>query len=259
MNTIIPFKDMYDVVKSIKKYSKLVLYISTIINLITFIVNNITSNFLGMIDYVLKANCILIVGYIISSLVQDYLLFNARKKKRLDLIDNAFGSAMTTEQSIGYFTNENVKPGIYKLAVNGFENVHFSLNISKSMLLKTIIINSIILMIFLASAIYGLENFVVLIIQLTLPAIMLQQIIRLVLYVSFLDNLYLKYCSLFNDLKDYQIDYNKKLPEIVSNILEYESILSWANILLCEKKYNEMNIDLSKKWEEIKMKYKIGV
>jgi hypothetical protein len=114
------------------------------------------------------------------------------------------------------------------------------------------------LLVFLFSAVFGLNNIVVLIIQISLPAIMVKDIMKLVLYISFLEITFSKYCSLFNDIKDkkdYMVD---KYPEMISNIMEYESILSWASILLSEKKYNELNMSLSTKWEEIKKKYKIG-
>lgn len=257
MNQSVPFKDNYDLVKLLSKFSNIVLYISTFILIIAFIIINFASQYSSFSKFLIKANCILVIIYIALSIILDYLLFIARKKKRLDLIDNAFGTSMTTEQSYGYFTNEHVKPGIYKLAVNSFENTHFSLNIGKAMLLKTILLNTFILLLFLISAIYGLNNLVVFIIQLSLATIMLKGIVKLILYVSFLENVYLKYCSLFDDLKDLESNKIIKIPAMISNILEYESILSWANILLSEGKYNELNVKLSLKWEEIKKKYKI--
>jgi hypothetical protein len=258
MNKIVPFKDLYDKAKLINRYSIIVLYISTFLTLIIFLLKNFTEHLEVFIDLAIKVNCILVVGYIISNLVKDYILFIGRRKKRLDLIDNSFNTTITSDQSIGYFSNDNIKPGFYKLAVNSFENTFFSLNISRSMLLKTVVINSLIFLIFLFSAIFGLNNIVVLIIQISLPAIMLKDIIRLVLYISFLEITFSKYCALFNDLKDKKDFWTDKYPEMISNIMEYESILSWANILLSEKKYNELNIALSTKWEEIKKKYKIS-
>lgn len=258
MNKIVPFKDLYDKAKLINKYSNIVLYISTFITLIIFLLKNFTCHFATAIDIIIKTNCILVIGYIIANLLKDYLLFIGRKKKRLDLIDNAFGTTLTTEQSIGYFSNDHIKPGIYKLTVNSFENTFFSLNIGKSMLLKTLLINSFILLVFIFSAIFGFNSIVVLIIQISLPAIMLKEIFKLVLYVSFLENTFNNYCLLFNDIKDIKDNLVNKLPSMIRNIMEYESILSWANILLSEKKYNELNINLSTEWEEIKNKYKIN-
>ncbi|MBE9469118.1 MAG: hypothetical protein IMY72_12470 [Bacteroidetes bacterium] len=256
MNKTVPFKDNYDLIKSINKYSDIILYISAIIVLATFILSNFTDSFKDIIEYVLKANSILIIAFLIMNLIKDCLLFNAGKKKRLDFIDNAFGAFMTTEHSKGYFSNENIQSGIYKMAVNGFENVFFSLNISRKMVVRTLIINIVILFIFLSSAIYGLDNLVVLIIQLTLPAIMLQQIIKLVLLINNLDNVYHKYCSLFNDLKIGNV-IECKIPAMISNLIEYETALTWGNVLLSEKIYNELNPLLSKKWEEIKKECEI--
>jgi hypothetical protein len=257
MNKIVPFKGLYDKAKLINRYSIIVLYISTFLTLIIYFLKNCTENLEGFIDLAIKVNCILAVGYIISNLFKDYILFIGRRKKRLDLIDNSFSTTISSDQSIGYFSNDSIKPGLYKLAINSFENTFFSLNIGKSMLFKTIVINSLIFLVFLFSAIFGLNNIVVLILQISLPAIMLKDIIKLVLFLGFLEITYSKYCSLFNDIKDKKENIPDKYPEMLSNILEYESILSWANILLSEKKYNELNSILSTKWEEIKIKYKI--
>jgi len=256
MNKIVPFKDNFDLIKSINKYANIVLYISTIVVLVSFIIGNSTKKFDLVIDYVLRANSILIISFLLMNFIIDYLLFNARKKKRLDFIDNAFGSSMTTDHSVGYFSNENIQPGIYKLAVNGFENVFFSLNISKKMIIKTLIINIVILFIFLSSAIFGLDNLVVLIIQLMLPAVMLQQIIKLVLLTNNLDSVYHKYCAVFNDLKN-GIEPKDKIPAMINNIIEYETTLTWGNVLLSEKIYNSLNSKLSEKWEKIKKEYGI--
>lgn len=256
MTKTVPFKSNYDLVKIIDKYANIILYVSTGIVLLAFVTKSISESFIDMVYYILKLNCILIIAYLISDLIKDYLLFNARKKKRLDLIDNALGTSLTTEHSLGYFSNENIEPGIYKLAVNGFENTLFSLYISKAVLPRMILLNAAILFVFLSSVIYGLNNIVVLIIQLVLPAVMLQQIIKQVLYVNYLDNVYHKYCAVFNDLKN-GVSNSYKISEMLSNILEYESTLAWANILLSETKNNELNPSLSEKWEKIKENYKI--
>jgi len=254
----LPFKGKYDLVNTLDKYSTIVLYVSTIIVIWIFVVRNLTETLKTEIDFISKANCILIIGYLITQFLKQFLLFNVRRKKNLDLIDNAFGTAMTSDHSEGYYSNENIEPSIYKLAVNGFENVLFSLNISQAMLPSLIFKNAIILFVFLSSTIYGFNNILVLIIQLALPAVMLQQIVRLLILNNHLEIIYLKYCSIFNDLKGNKKD-SKKLPEMIYNIVEYEAIISWSNILLSENKFNEMNPILSEKWEKIKIDYGINV
>ena len=255
MNKKVPFKTDYDLVKAIDKYSSYLLCTSTIMIIVIFIFNNLTS-YLSFGLFLSKLNCVLITSYVIIEILKEYLLFNARRKKRFDLIDNALGSSLTTEHSFNYYTNDNIEQGIFKLAVNGFENVFFSLNIIRAMLPKALTINAVILLIFLSSAIYGFNNIVVLIIQLSLPVIMLKQIFRLIFLVNHLENIYHRYCSIFNDLKlnPYKL---RKTPEMICNILEYESTLSWANILMSEKDYNKMNDLLSARWTEIKKNYGI--
>lgn len=256
MSKIVPFKDIYDLVKKINCFSSILLYVSTIVVLLTFIVDNTTDLFEEVINYALKTNCIIIIAYILLDLLKDYLLFGARKKKRLDFIDNSLGSTMTTDHSNEYYSNKEIQPGIYKMAVNSFENTLFSLNLSKSMIPKTLIINIIVLFIFLASAIYGIDNLVVLIVQLVLPAVMLKQIVKLLMLVINLDVVYQKYCTLFNGLLSGSKIENK-FPEMISNVLEYETILSWGSVLISEEKYKAMNHTLTSKWAEIKKNYNI--
>jgi hypothetical protein len=71
-----------------------------------------------------------------------------------------------------------------------------------------------------------------------------------------LNKVFEKYRSLFNNLKgkNEKEQYN---TEIIRNILEYEATISWGNILLDEKIYNEMNASLSDKWEALKKEYLI--
>ena len=116
--------------------------------------------------------------------------------------------------------------------------------------------NIVFITLFIFLALVGEKNAALLLIQLTLPLLLLNQSIKLSLYIYRIRRIYENYRRIFQDLnkinnKDY------KNPEIIINVIEYESTLSWGGILLSTKKYNKLNPELSKKWEENKIKYGI--
>ncbi len=105
-------------------------------------------------------------------------------------------------------------------------------------------------------AILGYNNAFILLIQLTLPILLLQQAIKHTLFVYRIKRVYENYRRLFNDLKD-ESDSKRKRPEIILNVLDYETTLTYGSILLDSKIYDKLNPSLSLKWNQMKSDYKI--
>ena len=93
-------------------------------------------------------------------------------------------------------------------------------------------------------------------IQLTLPILLLQQAIKHTLFVYRIKRVYENYRRLFNDLRN-ESDSKLKRPEILLNVLDYETTLTYGAILLDSDIYNKLNSDLSAKWNNMKTEYKI--
>jgi hypothetical protein len=256
MTKKIPYKNNFDKAKRLNSWSNSLLWISSLIIVSAFILKRINSNYIEISNIINIINCIFIIGYTVLGFITEYVLYSANLVKREDFIDNSCNSNFSEEKSSDYFTNDNFDNGISKLGINSFENVLFSYDISKSMLPKLWIISTLLAILFIVLSISGFNNAVILIIQLTLPFKLIFKAIKLSLFVNRMKRIYDDYRRLYSILKD-SPNINDKTANILKNVLDYETTLSWANVLLSSKLYNKMNTELSEKWENIKRDYKI--
>ncbi|MDR2651731.1 MAG: hypothetical protein LBC68_05400 [Prevotellaceae bacterium] len=255
MSKKVPFKNKFDTAKRYSKISTCLLYTSTILLIINFTLGYITDFPSTIIRCIEIINCLVIILFSVFEFVVNYTYFDAESHRREDFVDNSFASLIAENRTDGYYSNDNLKSGLYKMGVNNFESCFFSYYIAKKDLFclwsKTILIS----LIFIAIAICGYDKWLIFIIQLSIPVVLLQQSIKHTLFVSRLKNVLGRYRSLFNSLKK---DKNKKNDsEIIRDILEYEATIAWGNILLDEKTYNKMNVTLSDEWENLKKEYSI--
>ncbi|KAA6329429.1 hypothetical protein EZS27_021766 [termite gut metagenome] len=186
--------------------------------------------------------------------VVDYIHFNAETYRRHDFVDNALGCKLAENRSQEYYTNDSLQNGLYKMGVNSFESCFFSYNIASKTLfclwVKTILLS----IAFLFFAISGYNEIAIFIIQLAIPLLLLQQAIKQQLYVVRLKEVLARYRTIFNNIKNVT-EYNT--AKLLREILEYEGIISWGNLLLDETTYNNLNAELSAQWEEKKKEYSI--
>ncbi len=253
---IIPFKNSFDNAKTYDKYANNVLYISTIIIIIAFILQVANENWKYISEILNSINCFFIVAFAVLEFITKSIFAEASSQKRYDYIDNSFETSFSEENSENYYSNDNIEKGIYKMAVNGFENSYFTYNIAKKMIKSLWIKNTLIAIIFIFLAIMGFNSAFVMILQLSLPLILLNQAIKHTVFVNRINKIYENYRRLFQDLKS-NTNRELKNPEILINVIEYESTLSWGSILLDTTIYNELNDELSEKWEEMKLNYQI--
>jgi len=171
-------------------------------------------------------NCLIIILFSISEFVKNYTHFEAETHRREDLVDNSFASLIAENRTEGYYTNDNLKSGLYKMGVNNFESCFFSYNIAKKELLclwsKTIFIS----LLFIVIAVCRYDKLLIFVIQLSIPVVLLQQSIKHTLFVSRLKNVLCRYRTLFSTLKK---NNNKKYDsEIIRDVLEYEATIAWV-------------------------------
>lgn len=258
MNKYNPFKGTFELNKLIDKIANRILYLSTLLLIINFVINNYFPNYLSLASNIIKINCFFILSYATLSFFTDYYFYQASVNRRRDFIDNSFDCLYSENKSINYYTNDNIVYGIYKMAVNNFENTMFTYEISKKMTIKIWFKNIVFVIVTILLAIYGFNNILILIIQLTLPVMLLEKAIKHSLFVNRVYNVYEKNRRLFNDLrKSDNTEY--KNPEILLNILEYEAAISSGTVLLDSKIFDKMNSNLSTKWNDIKNEYRINI
>ena len=139
------------------------------------------------------------------------------------------------------------------MGVNSFENSFFSKSVSKKMLTPMLIKSALVLALFLALALFTDREILTTALQLALPFTILLQTIRLFLYNKRMKDVFKTYQRIFSSTVD-----TKKEYLIISNMTNYETILSWACIKLDSKRFDKMNDDLSAQWESLKQKYNIN-
>lgn len=88
--------------------------------------------------------------------------------------------------------------------------------------------------------------------QVALPLTIIQQFIRLVTLHFRVNSIYNQFKLIFTS-----IDGQKRDSYLITNVINYESTLAWAGILLDSKIYTKQNETLSQDWENIKIKHKI--
>lgn len=206
-----------------------------------------TLNFVGMI---------LFAGF---TFIVDYVLFpNSEKIRRADFIDNSLGSRLNISQSENYFSNDEKSQGVYKAAVNLFENSLFTLRISKKMQFGIIVKSLMFIIIVIILAVQGFKdsNYAIPFLRLFLSANILGELVKLLLFVSRNETYFNDLVTLFNN-KDFKTDTLKYLPQFLKTYSDYETNLAWGTILLDSKIYNKLNAPLSEEWEKIKKQFDI--
>ncbi len=251
-----PYKGSFEQSKTFNKYAEITLWISTILLLCAFSLEAYNPNWSVYSEIISNINCFFIIAYSILSFISDNIFYQASIQRREDFIDNSFNVTIAEHRSIDYYTNENIVSGIYKMAVNGFENSLFTYSIANKMTTILWTKNIVFAILILLFAILGYNNAFILLIQLTLPILLLQQAIKHTLFVYRIKRVYENYRRLFNDLKD-ESDSKRKRPEIILNVLDYETTLTYGSILLDSKIYDKLNPSLSLKWNQMKSDYKI--
>lgn len=256
MKQIVPFKSSFDKAKKFDVWSGLLTYISAALFLIVFVLELFSQNYTTIL-WIDRLNCIVIVSYIILEFITDCIHSSAETYRRTDLVDNSFGCKLAENRSEEYYSNDELKNGLYKLGVNSFESCFFSYKIALESQCRLLHKSVFFGMLFILCAIVGYDKGIVFIIQLSLPLSVVIQAIRQQRFVSHLKIIYDNYRSVFDTLRDKKEIAQNDYAKLTKEILEYEGTISWANLLLDEKKYNDMNAKLSEEWGQIKDEYKI--
>tara|TARA_R110002072_G_scaffold301548_1_gene481500 strand:+ start:1196 stop:1969 length:774 start_codon:yes stop_codon:yes gene_type:complete len=251
-----PYKGSFEQSKSFNSYAEITLWVSSVLLVIAFIIKEINPNWSNVSEVITNINCFFIVAFAILSFISETIFYQASIQRREDFIDNSFETTLAENRSQEYYTNDNITSGIYKMAVNGFENSLFTYNIAKKMTAPLWFKNILFAILILTFSIFGYSSAFTLLIQLTLPILLLQQAIKHTLFVYRIKRVFENNRRLFNDLKNLNNSKHKR-PEIILNVLDYETTLTYGAILLNSKIYDEMNPSLSVIWNKLKQEYNI--
>lgn len=250
-----PQTNYFNIAKKIDSFEKGFVFIVTILSIMAtiFLEGN---SLLSMSLVVISA-----VGVFVFDYYLDQYQHMAESVRRKSFIDNSFGSKMLSEESEGYYDNDELEKGLYKALINIYENSLFSYNIAKKMQTKSTIRNLIWLAFLLGFAIIGFAkcNFAAAILQLYLSKYYLQELVTIRNYVRDIKEVYDRIQDLFDDtMAKEQLEKGIPHPKEIYCLIEYESNISWYKLFLDSKLYNKMNEPLTKEWEQIKKRYQIS-
>ncbi|MDJ1486415.1 hypothetical protein QNI16_38410 [Cytophagaceae bacterium YF14B1] len=237
-----------------------ILYLSSFITL-SLTLNekyNLSTNYTHINDYIqllVGSNLMLIIIYVIIELRSNYLFSKAERNRRLQHLDSSFDTNFTGKRTEGYFSQDKLNPGFYKLCVNCFENVIHTCAIVKKMQFDAYAKATIIVLIFIFSAIVGDKGVVRSLIEAILPLALVQEAIKLSVFAIRLENLRDHFISFFNSLRN--LPFHNQEPEALRYIVDYESVLAWASLPLNSSIFKKLQPILAAEWEELKQLYAI--
>ena len=263
MNRHVPHQNSFKVAKKYDKWQTCVLWTSTALTVLSITLNNINQPLLftfqrvSLINWVNSfASCFAVFYIVLDILINDKFYLSG-VEKRLDLIDHAYDKNFSGDKSVGYFNAQGVPIGLYKLAVQSFENSLFTSTIAKKMAARKWWMAGFIFTVFLISACLGNKDLVNNILQIAATGVLIQQTIRLQQFANRMGNIHADFKMLFTIMKD-EANKSKYDGEMIKNILDYECTHSWGSILLNDKIFNKQNTELSEKWEGMKKGYNIS-
>jgi hypothetical protein len=259
MNRIVPFDVDYKFLKRLDTASLLVLAISVLIPLSTFVMDSGDTIANQKLKHIIIlslniANCIFIVAYFLMDLAFGYLFQEAEIKRRNDFIDNSLSTQTSEKKSEGYFSNDSTPPSILKMGINCFENSFFTKNALASMINPAVGVSCLILFLYLLFAFCGSTNFLIALFQLVLPFTLIQKTLRLFVLKKKVEGVYNQFQTIFSSTHG-----ENQANLILHNVLYYETALARGAILLDSNFFTKNNDRLSSEWGEIKKRFNLPV
>ncbi|MCY1511080.1 hypothetical protein D9M68_454740 [compost metagenome] len=250
---IVPFKVSFDLVKTIDKYLNWLLYFVLFLGIIVLILSKCevekNNTYAENINYIIG---VLSLVFFLVDLLKRFLLQLAEQRRRKDFIDNSLDTNLSDFRSEGYYSNDSIDPGIHKMGVNCFENSFFSMNISKRMIAGLTIQCAIVFVIFWLLLMSTDKVTIATFLQFALPYTIIQQLVIVIIYYFQMESIFNYFKLLFGSAQE-----QKKDLLIIHNVINYESTISWAGVVLDDKTFKNNNDMLSEKWDEIKKSHNL--
>ena len=168
---------------------------------------------------------------------------------------DSLGSKFLKKPVEGYYTNDKLSQGPYKMIVNCAENCYFTKSIAKAMIPQIIVKNVLCGLAFLTIAYIGIKDSLVAIpiLQILLSTLFFTELVHHINFIEKLEQLFEQFKTFFINKPNEQ----QLLQEAVLFFLDYETTLAYNKAPLSDAVYERLNEQLSKEWEELKDRYEI--
>jgi len=253
MTRKVPHDKIYKIVDKLSQGLKWILITSTVISVAIIIINNLSIKLNSKISISLSILLALFaVLYFILDIIQSHIFHRAEIQRKNDFIDNSLKTKLADANSTGYFTNDEINNGIYKLGVNCFENSFFTKSVSSKMLSKQLVYTIIIWTVIMLVIFTVPNNIFIEVLLLSLPFTIINEARKLYRLNRNVELVFSNFKKIFNSTKK-----TKREFLIIDNVITYEKSLSFGSIPLNSDLFHEMNDKLSIEWNEIKKEHKI--
>jgi hypothetical protein len=218
-------------------------------------------NSYGLNDGVNIINIVCIGLFFILEIVSEFIIMpQADSTRRDDFIDNSFDSRFSASSSQGYYDNDEVAKGLYKAAVNLFENCFFTYSLVKITFLRKILVPGITLLTIVIMAYYGFDRVPVTltILQAFFSANIAGVLIKQLILIHRLGAIYDNWIALFQhtDLKSNTMHYASSVYRLW---LQYEVLHSKIPSGVSTKMFEKHNTRLTTEWAgNMKPRYNIS-
>ncbi len=251
MSEKVPHKNKYALANRLAKTLNYILILSTIISVLILAYNLFAANPSNQFnEWSGKVLAFLAIVYFCLDLIKSNAFHKAEFARKNDFIDNSMKTNLSEENSVGYFTNDELDKGITKLGANCFENSFFTKSIAQKMLKKQFFYFSIVVVAILSIVIFFENPIVVKVLLLALPYSITLDTYKLYRLQQNSDSVFSNFKRIFSSTKKSKMEFL-----IIDNTINYEKALSEAGILLDSKIFTKMNSKLSGDWDKIKSKY----
>ncbi|MDQ3192225.1 MAG: hypothetical protein M3Q58_11595 [Bacteroidota bacterium] len=254
-----PHYNLFKIIDNLILFGKIAFWLIIIFSIVPVAFKDFC-NIHNLINTINILNIIGIGLFFIIGIINEYILTpQADSKRRDDFIDNSFGSAFSTNSSVDYYDNDEVSKGLYKAAVNLFENCFFSYSLVKATTLRQVIIPSGMLLLMVVLSYYGLKEvpYTLSVLQAIFSANILGQLIKHLILLNKLSTIQDSWIALFQhgDLKTTTLKYQ---TSIYRYWLQYETLQSKIKAEIPGNIFNKLNPLLTSEWIKMKIKYNIS-
>jgi len=253
-----PHTDIYKIKNRLENINKFIFWLTLLLSVFPILFAEFYTEY-KFVDLINIFNIIGISLFFIIEILNEFILLPlADNKRRDDFIDNSFGSKFSIRSSIDYYDNQEIENGIYKAAVNQFENCFFTYSLVKISTVSKIVIPTTMLIIMSIIAYYGFSQvpFALTILQAFFSANILGDLVKHLILMNRLANIQDSWLQLFQNIefKQYVLNFQ---PHILRFWLQYETLHSKINANISSRVFEKNNARLTEDWNNLKTKYNI--
>jgi hypothetical protein len=192
-----------------------------------------------------------VIHFSISQLLIFYLVPKAERKRRQQMLSDAFGTPLSHDKTLLYYNN-NYSPSLVRLGANIMENSLFSKEIAAEMLVKSRFITSIYISAWLLFFVlrYDDINLLVGLTQLVFSSAIITQWLNLEIlryrHEKTFDQLHMHFLNKMGG------DSQKAIAIVLDSFASYEAAKAASGRMLSSKVFFKLNPSLTQKWLQIR-------